>query len=79
VLSEQRQLEGAVARAGILEVDQPDPAAVPQEVGQVGVAVSQDATLNCLVVTIEGGTVKPVDGARVSARYVLVVTGRRPG
>jgi len=45
MLGQDRQLERAVARAGILEVDEPDPAAVPQVVGQVRVTMSQDGVV----------------------------------
>jgi hypothetical protein len=41
VLDEVRDLEGAIAGPGVLEVDDPDPSAVPQEVGEVGVSLSQ--------------------------------------
>jgi hypothetical protein len=41
VLGQDRQFERAVARAGVLEVHQAHLAAVPQEVGQVGVAVPE--------------------------------------
>jgi hypothetical protein len=41
MLGQDRQLESAVARTGILEVDKPDPAGVPQEIGQVRVPVTQ--------------------------------------
>jgi hypothetical protein len=35
-------LEGAIAGPGILEADDPDPGAVPQEAGQAGIALGQD-------------------------------------
>ncbi len=42
VLDEIRELEGPVARAGVLEVNDPDLSAVPQEVGQVGISLPQE-------------------------------------
>ncbi len=39
---EDRVFEGAIARPGVLKVNDPDLGAVPQEVGKVGVSLSQN-------------------------------------
>src|SRR5215469_9087053 len=41
MLDQDRQLEGPDAQSGVLEVDNPDPLAVPEEVGEVSVALSE--------------------------------------
>jgi hypothetical protein len=53
MLSQGRQLECTVARAGILEVDERYPAAISQEVGQGRVTVSQDGVVTGMAVTLK--------------------------
>ena len=72
MLSQDRQLECTVARAGILEVDEPYPAAIPQEIGQGRVTVSQDGMVTGMAVTLKHLALSPGGGHGMGAQ------GHRP-
>jgi hypothetical protein len=82
VLDEIREFEGTIAGPGILEVDDPDLRAVPQEVGQVGISLPQNRI--AAVEAVERAAGEPVRPrlprpAHEPMAIQVVLRGQHPG
>src|ERR1700752_947388 len=68
MLDRVRELEGPVAQAGGLEVDNPDPLAVPEEVSQIWVTLSE-----------HGWRPRPADPAEAAWIGIALLAGQPAG